>query len=100
MNISKASHKVFLYGQFFLGGREKSFSLADLTDAASVVKKLREDAIEIKNDDGVITNFRWEDSDLEFTVGESKILQGLVTSIKEATPSQSDLITELQELLK
>lgn len=103
MTINKAQHKKFLFFLFYPKAKgvreERSFPLIDLIDAASALKKLRENGEEVL-ENGNLVAYRWSDSLIEFSVSESKILQGLVNQIKEAAPSESEVIIELKELLK
>lgn len=105
MQISKAAHKAFIFNLFYpenqMGIRqERSFPLEQLVDASSALKKIRESANQQKEGE-VVTGLSWTDEDsIEFSVGEAGVLAEMVKDIKQATPSNFEVISELKELLK
>ena len=99
MKLIKASHKAFLFLQFYpeVSGKrqERKFPLEHLMDASAALKKLK--SVATPTEGG---GFRWDDSDLEFSENEADVFAKLIGSIKEAVPSELEIISELKELLK
>lgn len=105
MTISKPSHKAFLFNLFYPfnqdGQRyERKFRLDQLQDASETLKKIRTSGEETM-ENGEPVGLRWHDEKVvDFSLGEASILKTLILEIKEATPSELEVINELKELFK
>jgi len=102
--VTKPEHKSYLYRLFLTdsptGLVERSFPLAQLMQAASVARKLRENSSEIANEDGSVTGIRFIASPTEFMPDEARLLRDLISStVREATLSEYGLLLELQDIL-
>lgn len=102
MVLNKSNHKSYVFSLFYplVNGlrQEKTFPLEKLFDASSCLKKIKEAAKENETENG--SNFVWKDGPLELTTGETIIVKELVNALREATPSEVDIISELKELVK
>jgi len=97
--INKAAHKLVIYNVFLENGKEKRFPLAKLKEASSLMKKIMDDSNEQKNDEGIVTGYGWDDSDLELVLDEAAFLKEQLNAIQTAAPSEYERIESLKELL-
>lgn len=99
MKVNKKEHKLFIYGLFLDGNKEKHFSLARLGQAASLQKKIVENAEKVLSEDGSLQGYSWKDSDIDLTLDEAVLVKELIAELKEAAPSDFEKIEELKGLL-
>ena len=104
MVVESAVHKAFIHYLFHtdVNGRlhEKTFPLDRLVDAAGLLRKLRDDIVDVVDDDGNPVARSFVGAPLDLSVGESIIARDLIKEVREGTPSELEIILELKELFK
>jgi len=100
ITINKAEHKLIIYKAFQdERGAEKRFPVVKLKEASSLMKKLLDCAEAQKDENGALTGWKWDNSNLELVLDEAVFLKEQLNAMKEAAPSEFENLESLKELL-
>lgn len=105
MFLNNASFKLFVLKLFQVetpsGWQERSFPLDKLPAASSLLRKLKDDAEDLVNDEGEPIGIKFATDDgLELTLDETIVLRDLIQGVTQGTPSDLEAIEGIKQELE